>query len=242
MNYIKLYKKIQKWIWYKDKNTFKLFVHFLLNVTYNDYEFNGKKLPAGSYLSSLRDLSEKTGLSIRQIRTSLKKLLATQEVTQKTTRKGTLYILTNYKSYNGIDEEGDTGSDTENDTRGVTKMIPQNEILTLSINKKIKRNIYNKKTLKEKKDIFANEIAEFNKTLEVKYERNLLKEFYQYWSESDRQGIKMRMELEKTWELGRRLSTWYKNSLNKKSFNEKPEKKGQVLKVLTNQDFEEQMK
>lgn len=38
------------------------------------------------------------------------------------------------------------------------------------------------------------------------------KEFFDYWTEPNKSGTKMRFELEKTWHLGRRLARWVNNS------------------------------
>jgi len=39
----------------------------------------------------------------------------------------------------------------------------------------------------------------------------MLKEFFEYWSEPNRSGKKMKWELEKTWDLKRRLTRWFAN-------------------------------
>lgn len=39
---------------------------------------------------------------------------------------------------------------------------------------------------------------------------DLLEEFYFYWTEPNKSGTKMRFELEKTWDLSRRLRRWEK--------------------------------
>lgn len=41
-----------------------------------------------------------------------------------------------------------------------------------------------------------------------KYDKAMLRKFYDYWSEPNKNKTKMRFELEKTWEVGRRLATW----------------------------------
>ena len=41
-----------------------------------------------------------------------------------------------------------------------------------------------------------------------KYDKVMLRKFYNYWSEPNKSHTKMRFELEKTWEVGRRLATW----------------------------------
>ena len=41
-----------------------------------------------------------------------------------------------------------------------------------------------------------------------KYGKSMVREFYDYWSEMNRSETKMRFELQKTWEVGKRLATW----------------------------------
>jgi hypothetical protein len=49
--------------------------------------------------------------------------------------------------------------------------------------------------------------------LEV-YGKDFLNDFYKYWTEPNSSGTKFRRELEKTWDLERRLATWAKNDKN----------------------------
>lgn len=58
--------------------------------------------------------------------------------------------------------------------------------------------------LKRRQEQFYNSLVPF---LE-KYDKSLLRSFYDYWSEPNKSRTKMRFELEKTWELSRRLRTW----------------------------------
>jgi hypothetical protein len=51
----------------------------------------------------------------------------------------------------------------------------------------------------------------------------MLKEFYEYWTEKNQAGVKMRFEKEKTFEAGKRLARWAANSKFKNS-NEKQDK------------------
>lgn len=53
----------------------------------------------------------------------------------------------------------------------------------------------------------------------TQYPRDMVSKFYEYWSELDRSGKKMRFEKEKTWELPLRLSRWASNNFDKKSIS-----------------------
>ena len=41
-----------------------------------------------------------------------------------------------------------------------------------------------------------------------KYDREMLNDFFQYWTELDKHRRRMRFEMQKTWETGKRLATW----------------------------------
>ena len=50
------------------------------------------------------------------------------------------------------------------------------------------------------------------------YGKQMVREFYDYWSELNKSRTKMRFEMERTWELSRRLATW---SANEEKFKKK---------------------
>jgi hypothetical protein len=64
----------------------------------------------------------------------------------------------------------------------------------------------------ERKEKFYNDCKPF---LE-KYPKVMLRAFYNYWIELNKSGTKMRFELERTFEISRRLVTWANND---KGFN-----------------------
>ena len=47
-----------------------------------------------------------------------------------------------------------------------------------------------------------------------KYGKEMIREFFDYWSETNRSGTLMRYEQQPTWETPRRLSTWARRDNN----------------------------
>lgn len=64
--------------------------------------------------------------------------------------------------------------------------------------------------MKSREREFYNVLIPFVKT----YGREMIREFFDYWSEPNKSHSKMRFELERTWDLTRRLQTWGKRSRN----------------------------
>ena len=85
--YIKLYKKLDSWQWYKDSNTLHLFIDLLLDANYEDSKFKYETIKRGQCLTSLKRMSLRTGLTYQQIRTSLTKLEKSGEINKQTTNK-----------------------------------------------------------------------------------------------------------------------------------------------------------
>lgn len=72
-----------------------------------------------------------------------------------------------------------------------------------------------KELLLARKKIFASTLEPFVSV----YGKDLINDFYKYWTEPNKSGTKFRQELEKTWSLERRLETWVKNDFNKNKTN-----------------------
>jgi len=63
----------------------------------------------------------------------------------------------------------------------------------------------------ERKLKFSSTLTPFLQT----YGKDMLNDFYKYWTEPNKSNTKFKQELEKTWSLERRLETWSKNDFNK---------------------------
>lgn len=106
-DYIKINRSLLEWGWYKDKNTSRLFIHMLLKANWKDGFFLGIEIKRGSFVSSLAKLSEETNLSVREIRTAIKHLESTGEVTSKKYNKFSVFTVNNYCSYQSSDTQND---------------------------------------------------------------------------------------------------------------------------------------
>ena len=103
--WIKIHRKILDWEWYDEPNTFRLFFHLLLKANHKPKNYRGTTIETGEVMTGLNLLSEQTKLSVRQIRTSLSRLKSTNELTIKTSSKGTIIQLVKYKEYQIVTSE-----------------------------------------------------------------------------------------------------------------------------------------
>lgn len=105
--YIKLSRKLLAWEWYGDSNTLKLFIHCLLMANWKDGKYKGVDVPRGSFVSSLRTLAKELNMTERMVRTSLAHLKSTQEVTQSTYPKFSVFTVVSYDKYQSSDTQSD---------------------------------------------------------------------------------------------------------------------------------------
>lgn len=101
-NYIKINRSILDWEWYKDINTYRLFTHMLLKANWKEGRFMGREIPRGSFVSSYPRLSEETGLTVDELRTALKHLKATGEITVTSQSKYSVFTIKNYCIYQDV--------------------------------------------------------------------------------------------------------------------------------------------
>jgi len=111
-------------------------------------------------------------------------------------------------------KEKSKNSEIENETEAETKTYdkPETEIET-EVSSRARAKSENAgaivaANLEKRKQKFLEGLKEFA----GKYPETMLSEFGSYWTEKNRSNTRMRFELEKTWELSRRLGTWANRS------------------------------
>ena len=94
-----IHRKIEKWEWYDDANTFKVFIHLLLRANHAPKKWRGMTIDRGQLVTGRKKLSAQCNLSEQQIRTCLNRLKSTNEITIKATNKYSVITLNKYSDY-----------------------------------------------------------------------------------------------------------------------------------------------
>ena len=97
--YVKLYRSTLDWEWFKEPATTHVWLYILMRANWEPSKYKGIRIKRGEMLESLAVMADKTGLSIQQIRTAIKRLKSTGEITTKSTRHGTLITVVKYSTY-----------------------------------------------------------------------------------------------------------------------------------------------
>ncbi len=97
---IMLDRKIMNWRWYDDANTFRVFIHLILCAVFaEEIPYHDTVLKRGQWLTTRKQLSAELGISEQAVRTALKHLESTGEITIKSTNNKTLITVENYSFY-----------------------------------------------------------------------------------------------------------------------------------------------
>lgn len=136
--FIVLSKKMLKWGWYQDNNTKVLFIHLLLTANWEEKKWQEIEIKRGQVVTSINHLAQQTNLTVQQVRTSLNKLISTNEITKSSTNKYTLITIKNYKKYQDYNKQNNIRITNEQQTNN-------NQITTTKPRKQYNQenNIYN---------------------------------------------------------------------------------------------------
>ena len=139
--FILIHRKLLDWEWYQNTNDTRLFIHFLLKANWKDGTYKGNEIPRGSFVTTFNKLAEETGLSIQQIRTSIKHLKLTQEITQEQHGYFSVITIRKYNDYQLDNTQINTQATDEQQTyrikekkekkskkESISKDIPKKEI------------------------------------------------------------------------------------------------------------------
>lgn len=193
--WIKIHRKFLDWEWFNKSEAVHLFMYMLLKANHKDGKWQGIEVKRGQFISSLGNISSATGISIQTIRTILKKLEKTNEIELKSTSQFTIVTICKYECYQ--DQEEDTNKQITNNQQTTNKQLTTNK------NDKNKEE-YN---IPIRKQEFALKLASF---IEM-YGKEMIREFYEYWTEHGEHDKKMRFEKQSSFNIELRLRRWNKN-------------------------------
>ena len=146
---------------------------------------------------SYRVFAQACGMTLQKFRTTLLNLI----------RKGELEVVANNTAQHNIASTFIIVSKFDDYRIGKKKVTQQ---ATQSV-----MNVLQTKC-KEREKAFENSLVPFVSSCGGIYQPQMIRAFFNYWTERNKSGTKMRFELEKTWETSKRLITW---ANNEKQFN-----------------------
>ena len=223
MGYIKLDRKFKDWKWKNKPNMVAVWIHLLLEANYVENTFENIVIPAGSLVTSIKSIAEKTGLTIQQTRTCISNLQITNEITIKSTNKYSIITINKWEEYqsNGKNQQTNQQSEQIKTNNQIT-----NKLTTLEEYKEIKKeeyinnNNYYVPDRTRKKDFVIPSISDIEGyCIENGYSTVSAKKFYEYYQKNDwtvkSKGKRKKMS---NWKLA--LNNWVLNEIRYNDTNE----------------------
>lgn len=295
---------------YESLNVFRVFLYFLTHAAQKPRFDRGVRLECGQVIVTMDEVCEATGLTAREYRTAISKLVKDKQTTnerqtidKRTTNKFSIITICNFDSYILMEkgERQTNDKQTTNERQAIDKQPtsppnpPKNPPFIQKENEKEKENLSPTPPIKEKDKekekaspqpslkeeidpqkissiffsgrkeesaVFVSEpdgsstkqkveksIEQKRRLLEVhrrefydslipyvqEYGKEMVRDFFDYWSEPNKGRTQMRYEMQPTWSLAMRLATWNKrkkNYVRKSATDEKREANAAVIERL----------
>lgn len=99
VTWIKFYRKFIDWEWYQDGNTMRVFLHLVLLANWDDKKWRGVDVKRGQVIIGRVKLAEELNMSEQNVRTALKHLELTNEITRGKVDGFPIITLNNYNKY-----------------------------------------------------------------------------------------------------------------------------------------------
>ena len=136
LGFIKISRNIVEWELYSDPCTKSVFIHCILKANWRDKTWKGVKIKRGQFVTSLAALAEETGLSVKNVRTALDHLKATNELAIETSPKGRVITVKNYAKYQDVANKTASNRQTDGKATANNRQTGGKQVATTKKEKK----------------------------------------------------------------------------------------------------------
>jgi len=140
IGWVKIHRSIKDWQWYGDVNCRLLMFELIITVNHSDSFYKGTAVLRGQRIFGVSALSAEIGISIQQLRSSLRYLKSTNEITTQSTNRFTLLTLVNYEYFQGSEVDDNKRNNTPNNKPITNQQQTNNKPITTSKECKKKKN------------------------------------------------------------------------------------------------------
>lgn len=140
-SWIKIFRELLQWEWFQKAEMVQLFIYLLLKANCVDKQWQGITIKRGQLATSNATMRQDLRLSEQQIRTCIKRLISTGEITYKSTNRYVVITICNYDKYQEI---GNTTNEQNNEQSNNQSTDEQRAINEQSTTTKEVKNIRSK--------------------------------------------------------------------------------------------------
>ncbi len=189
-SWIKIFRELLQWEWFQKAEMVQLFIYLLLKANCVDKQWQGITIKRGQLATSNATMRQDLRLSEQQIRTCIKRLISTGEITYKSTNRYVVITICNYDKYqeigNSINEQNN--EQTNNQSTDEQRAINEQSTTTKEV-KNIRSKEYNIKDIKQESGSndqlsSASDEAKAVEPAKPKTEKLPFKEIKEMWNET----------------------------------------------------------
>lgn len=143
-SWIKIFRELLQWEWFQKAEMVQLFIYLLLKANCVDKQWQGITIKRGQLATSNATMRQDLRLSEQQIRTCIKRLISTGEITYKSTNRYVVITICNYDKYQEIGNSTNeqNNEQTNNQSTDEQRAINEQSTTTKEI-KNIRSKEYN---------------------------------------------------------------------------------------------------
>ena len=101
-SWIKIHRELLQWEWFEKAEMVQIFMYLLLKAGGEDRQWQGIQIKRGQLVTSNGLMRRDLRLSEQQIRTCLKRLISTGEITYQSTNRYVIITICNYDRYQDV--------------------------------------------------------------------------------------------------------------------------------------------
>lgn len=140
-SWIKIFRELLQWEWFEKAEMVQLFIYLLLKASCEDKQWQGITVKRGQLVTSNGSMRRDLKLSEQQIRTCIKRLISTGEITYQSTNRYVIITICNYDKYQ---ENKSTANEPINEQANTLPTGEQRAINEQTTTSKEIKNIRNK--------------------------------------------------------------------------------------------------
>ena len=178
-SWIKIHRELLQWEWFEKAEMVQLFLYLLLKAGNKDKQWQGIQVKRGQLVTSNGSIRRDLGLSEQQVRTCLKRLISTGEITYQATNRYVIVTICNYDRYQSIESVANEQSNEQSNTQATCEQRAINEQSTTS--KEVK-NIKKERIYIESNDITLPSPSNEEEALKPKIEQVQWKKIVEAWN------------------------------------------------------------
>ena len=97
--WVKAHRSFLDWEWMRKGHSFKVMMALVFKANYEPRTYQGTPIKRGELIIGRDLFASELGISVQQLRTILRNLESTGEITTKSSRKGTIVTVVRYEDY-----------------------------------------------------------------------------------------------------------------------------------------------